>query len=135
MQALAAKQIMRLARGIETFFGAVAGGQMLIGGSHLAARSKRADKNLLGIRDLRFERRFYRRGRAVGGGVLEFLPQYGGIDVELLRDLVLQFVAHNAAGHALNVRQKIVDGFDFALGAASSELGAGSLDQVREIWL
>ena len=65
----------------------------------------------------------------------QFLAKDCGIDAELLRDFLGQFVAHDAAGDALDVRQEIVHGFDLAFSAAHGELRAGALDEVIEIFL
>ena len=72
---------------------------------------------------------------ARAGCVAKFLAHHGGVDAQLLRDLVGQFVAHDAAGDALNVRQQIVHRFLLAVSAAHGELRAGALDQVVEIFL
>ena len=48
----------------------------------------------------------------------QLLAQHGGIDAQAMRNLVGQFVAHDAAGHPLNVRQQVVQGLDLALGSA-----------------
>ena len=65
----------------------------------------------------------------------EFLAQDGGVDLEFLRDLLREFVAHDAAGDALDVRQEIVHRFVFAFGAADGKLRACALDQVVEVFL
>ncbi len=67
--------------------------------------------------------------------MLEFLPQNGGIDAEFLRDLAGQFVAHDPAGHSLDMRQQIIQRLHFALSTANGELVLGALDQVIEITL
>ena len=67
--------------------------------------------------------------------MLEFLAQNRRIDAELLRDLLRKFIAHNATGNPLNVRQQVVDGFNFAFAAAGGELGPGAFDQIVEVAL
>ncbi len=64
----------------------------------------------------------------------KLLAQDGGVDLQFLRDVGGEFVAHDAAGNALDVGQQIVDGFDLAFGSAR-ELCLGTLDEVGEILL
>ena len=113
----------------------VAGGEMVVAGMDLAGGGQSADENFFRFGNLGFGGGFDGGGFAGGGGVAEFLAQDGGIDGELLRDLVGQLVAHDAAGHALDVRQEIVDGLLFAFAAADGELRAGAFDEVIEIFL
>src|ERR1019366_8646503 len=47
--------------------------------------------------------------------MLQFLAQHRRINSQLLRNLQRQFIAHDPARHPLNVREKMVDGLDFAL--------------------
>ncbi len=61
-------------------------------------------------------------------GVTEFLAQDGGVDLEFLRDLLREFVAHDAAGDALDVRQQIVHCLLLALTAAHWKLRPRPLD-------
>ena len=65
--------------------------------------------------------------------MFKFLPEHVRVDAQLLRNLVRQFVADDAAGHTLDVREQVVDGFHLAFGRAHRELRAGTLDQVIEV--
>ena len=55
---------------------------------HLVRRRERANQHSLRIRDLRLGWRLHRGRRAAGGNMLQFLPQHGRVDAQLLRDLV-----------------------------------------------
>src|SRR5262249_59930095 len=75
------------------------------------------------------------RTLASGRGVLQLLPQDRRIQIQLLCNLFRQGVAHDSAGYALHVRQKIIYGSVFALGAAHWELRTRSLNQVIEVFV
>ena len=108
---------------------------MLPGSLHLGRGGKRPNQDALGIRHLGFERSLNHSSGPAGDGMSQFLPQNRRVDAQLLCDLVGEFVTHNPARHALNVRQKIVDGLYLAFRAADRELTPGTLDQVVEIAL
>ena len=55
--------------------------------------------------------------------------------MQFLRDLAGQLVSDDAAGDSLDVRKKVVHGFDFPFGAADGEVCAGALDEVVKIFL
>ena len=65
----------------------------------------------------------------------QLLAKYGGIDAQLLGDLLAQFIAHDPAGDALDVRQKIVHRFLFAFGSAHRKVTSRAVDQIVEILL
>ena len=65
----------------------------------------------------------------------KFLSQHRRLDAEAVRDFVGQFVAHDAAGHALNVRQQVVQRLDLAFWCTHGMQGPGTLDEVVEILL
>src|SRR5580700_994963 len=134
MQSFALKHVLRLPGGIEFLLSAIASGKMLPR-LHLTRGGQRADENSLGIGGLRFRRNLYRRRRTLRRDMPQFLAQYGGIDAQLLCDLLRQFVAHDAARHALNVRQKILDCLVLAFRAAYGKLAAGAIDQIVEVLL
>ena len=92
---------MRLARGIEFFFGAVASGKMIFAGLHLAGRGQGPNQNFFRVGDLGFGGGFDGGSGARAGGVAQLLAQDGGVDPQLLGDLVREFVAHDPAGDAL----------------------------------
>src|SRR5206468_620203 len=89
----------------------------------------------LGISDLSLGRNFQLDGGTAGDGMFQFLAQDGGVDADLLSNLSGEFVAHDAAGNALDVGEYVVHGLDLAFGGADRELGAGALDQVIEVTL
>src|SRR5579863_9255254 len=126
---------MRLTGGIELFFGALAGGEVLLGSLNFAGRGQSPNQEFLGNGDLGFDWSLYAGGRSVGGGMFEFLPQNGRIDAEFLRDLTGQFVAYDPAGHALDMRQQVIQSLHFSFCATNRELALGALDQVGEITL
>ena len=91
-------------------------------------------QNALGFGEGRFGSRCELGCGASSGDVTKFLAQNGRVDLQFLRDVGGKFVADDAAGNALDVRQKIVHRFDLALGG-SRELRLGALDEVIEILL
>ena len=102
---------------------------------HLPHRRQGANEDPFGVCDLSFSRRLDRCCGAIRGNVPQLLAQDGGINPQLLRDLVGQFVANNTAGHALDVRQKIIDCLDLALGITDRKLRAGAFDQIGKVRL
>src|SRR3954451_3495909 len=97
-------------------------------------RRQGSNQHALSIRDARNGRGLDGLGSAVRGRMLEFLAQYGGIDTELLRDLVRYLVSRNTAWNPLNMRQQEVDRLHFAFGRAHGKLHLRALDQVIEIF-
>ncbi len=65
----------------------------------------------------------------------QLLPQHSRIDSQPMRHLVGPLVAHDAAGHALNVRQQVIQRLDLAFGSAGGKLRACALDQVVKVLL
>ncbi len=86
--------------------------------------------DFLGIGDgagvLRLEHALHARD----GGGFQLLAQGGGVDAQFLRGVHGEFVALDAAGDALNVRQQPVDGFHFRIGRARREERARALQQI-----
>ena len=107
---------------------------VLEGKGKFTARGESLKQNALGFGEGRLG-----GGRELGcgagsGDVAKFLAQNGRVDLQFLRDVGGEFVADDAAGNALDVRQEIVDGFDLALGGAG-KLGLGALDEVIKVLL
>jgi hypothetical protein len=66
---------------------------------------------------------------ALGGGLLELLAEDGGVDAEFLRGVGGELVALDAIGHAADVGEEEVEGFDFGVSGAAGELFAGVVDE------
>ena len=62
---------------------------------------------------------------ALGGGLFELLAEDGGVDAELLRGVGGELVALDAVGHAADVRQEEVEGFDLGVGGARRGTAGG----------
>ena len=126
---------LRLAGGIELLVGSFAGRTPRAAGLHLGGRRQGPDQDAFGAVDLRFSGGFDLGRGAIGGGMLQFLAQHGGIDSQFLRNLERQFVAHDAARYTLNVGQKMVHRFDLAIRIPRWKQGARPVDQIIKIFL
>ncbi len=71
----------------------------------------------------------------VPASVAQFLAQHRGVDSQLLRNLLGQFVAHDAAGDALDVGQQIVHRLLFSVAGTDGKLRPRPFDQIVEIFL
>jgi hypothetical protein len=67
--------------------------------------------------------------------VLEFLPQDGRVDLQTLRDVGCEFVAHDAARDALHMRQQEVHCLDFSFWSSHGKRRTCALNEVVEIFL
>ena len=76
MQALVCENVGGLTGGIEFFFCAVAGGEVLLVGLDLASGSEGADQDFFGLGDLGLRRSFDRGSRTRAGRVAQLLSQY-----------------------------------------------------------
>ena len=65
-----------------------------------------------------------------GGGLFELLAEDGGVDAEFLCGVGGELVALDAVGHAADVREEEVEGFDLGVGGAAGEELAGAVDEV-----
>src|SRR5207253_3342376 len=66
---------------------------------------------------------------ALGGGLFELLAEDGGVDAEFLGGVGGELVPLDAVGHAADVRQEKVEGFDFGVGGAAGKLFTGVVDE------
>ena len=123
---------MRLPRRLEVEVLALAAAH---GTVRQLATGKGADQHPLGIGQRRAAGGAHLRGRSRTRGVPQLLAQHRRIDPQAMRNLVGQLVAHNAAGHSLNVRQQVVQRLHFPLRSAGGELRPRALDEVVEIFL
>ncbi len=131
MKLLGAERVIGLLGGIIDLLLTVL---VLEGEREFAARGESMQQNALG-----FGQRRLGSGRELGcgarsGDVTKFLAQNSRVDLQFLRDVGGEFVADNAAGDALDVRQQIIDRFDLALGGAR-KLGLSALDQIIKVLL
>ncbi len=67
---------------------------------------------------------------ALGGGLFKLLAEDGGVDAEFLCGVGGELVALDAVGHAADVREEEVEGFDLGVCSAAGELVAGVVDEV-----
>ena len=135
MQPLGFKSILRLPRRIKLLLGAVPGRTSRLARLHLPRRGKRSNQHAFGSRNLRLSRCLDRARRPIRSGMFQFLPQHCRVNPELLRYLHGQLIAHNATRHALNMRQQMIDCFDFAFGVPRAKLRARPVNEVIKILL
>src|SRR5579872_6713141 len=135
MQVFTSECVLRLPRRIELLLGTVARGKMFGSRLHLARRSEGADENALGIGGLNGRKGLYRGRGSLHRDMPQLLPQHGGVDSQLLRNLLADLIAGNRIGHALNVRDQVVHRLHFSLCITQWKMNSCAIDQVIKIFL